>query len=331
MKSTKKAFYIAIFLVIFIVLIVFILLKFSFKQEINFHGEGNSIDNIRQYAGIAENEKYVVFCEDMNQTGLYYINKSTMECNKINGNNSNMIYYLNIVDDKIYYNVGGSIHKYDIKTGMDIVISNIDTYNTIVVDNYIYTIKPSNNGNSKLYKMDLNGKSKKVIVENFNDFYIYKGIIYFSNIQDNYNLYCCDLNGLNVKKISNTSFNQISIYNNKIFVVDLNECVLYKMDLNGENKHRLCDYKIQCINITDEKILFSANDKLYLANLDFTKVEVLSEGIFSNINVVNDIILYRRPVTDKFGDEGVYIMDINKKVELESSLKNLYLTVNQYR
>lgn len=324
MKKNGKFYY--VFIGVFIGLFILIILQFFFKKESNFLGEGNWMDNIRQYANIAENKKYIVFCNNISDTGLYYINKETMEQKKINY--SDRISFLNIVNEIIYYNVGGDIHKYTIKTGKDIVISKKNSYNTIVVNDYIYTIKPDDNGHSKLYKMDLNGKRKKVIIENFNEFYIYKDIIYYSNIEDNYNLYSCDLNGLNTKKISDTSVAQISIHNDEIFYLDFNERILYKMDLRGENKFKLCNYKIQSINITDEKILFISDSKLYLANLNFTNVEILSEGVISNINVINNLILYRRPVNDKFGNEGIYIMDINKKVELEASLKNLYLIVN---
>lgn len=308
---------------IFIVFII-LLLQFSPKLKSDFYGEGNSMDNIREYANIAESEKYIAFCRNIDQPGLCYINKSTLEYKKINNIDSYRIYHINIVDESIYYNVGGDIHKYNIETEKDTVISKKDTFNTIIVDNYIYTVKPDDNGNSKLYKMDLNGKSKKVIIRNLENFYIYKDIIYFTSNKDKYSLYCSDLNGSNVKKISDMSVAQISIHNDKIFAIDVNDRMLYSMDLNGNNRHRLGDYKIQHINITDDKIVFNSVDKLYLANMDLTKVDVLSEGVFCDINVVGDVILYRKPVASEFGNEVVYIMNINNKAELKFSLDNLY-------
>lgn len=91
---------------IFIVFII-ILLQFFPKLKSDFYGEGNSMDNIREYASIAESEKYIAFCRNIDQPGLYYINKSTLEYKKINNIDSYRIYHINIVDESIYYMLEG--------------------------------------------------------------------------------------------------------------------------------------------------------------------------------------------------------------------------------
>lgn len=307
----------------FVLIVLILLIQFLANKQTNFTGTGNSMSNIKEYGIVAESNKYIVVSNFLDDFKLYYINKNTGEIKSIYGTKQNTASYLNVVDDMIYYNAKGNIHRYNIKTGRNELISAKNTYGTIIVENYIYTIKPNEDGSPELYQMNLDGKNKNVVLKDFNEICIYNNKIYFSNTKDNYSLYSCDLNGDNIKKISDMSIAQISINNDKIFVTDIREKGLYVMNIDGTNKHKLCDDTIQSINVTGDKVLFSNGSKLCLTDLNFSKVEVLAEGVITNINVIGNKILYRRPVTDKFGSNGLYVMDINERVELNASIDNI--------
>lgn len=320
MKGKKKVINITIGVLILICFIF--IFKLYHTNSIEFSGVGNSMDNINEKGIATENEKYIVYLTDSNYSGITYINKETGEKKKIDtvGNGSND--FFNLVDNTIYYNKRGKLYKYDINTSKNKIVFNENTENTIIYNNNIYTIKYNDNlgnntGYSKLYKTDLNGKSKKVILEKCERFYLYKDKIYYTNYDDNFNLYSCDLSGENINKIADFSCAQISVRNDTVFAISLNNQMLYTMGLNGENCHKLSELKIQSINVTDDKILFSSNGELCVTNFDFKNIKPLSNGVFVDINVVGNKVFFRRPVDDKYAKKGIYVLNLDKNIETD--------------
>lgn len=238
-----------------------------------------------------ETKKYKI-CDDIvsslniiNKT-LYYINYSNMEgvgnLYKINKDGTNRTrinnedsYYPVVIGDWIYYSTRSSMKP------------------NYTFDSKICKIKTD--GTNRSILIEGNGK------DTYNMFYLYKGFIYYVNIIDS-KLYRMDTQGRNKKKISDTLMSTdgyLSVSDDWIYYVtpESNTNInnqLYRMKLDGSYEELVIKDSISSINISDDWIYYVGWDnfdrKLYKIKIgDKQKSIILDKDVF-NINIVGNSI-----------------------------------------
>lgn len=290
----------------------------------------NSMSNIRNAGYINKSGNYIYFTDENNN---YFLSCYNIETNELTEKISyTCAYDINVIGDWIYYNSGSPGKVFKLKQGKKYpsIVNFKDFYRTIVTNNYIYgieTIEGDTEGkNTCIYRMDLNGKGLTKIVKHSTKYFDVKDdIIYFSNPEDGYALYSCNSEGENLKKLSSTPTSFISIYDQYIYFGNIEYKKIYRIDLNGENEKELYDNDVRDINISPYGIVFNGGNNLYISDLDCKNIEILSKGIFADINIFESNIIYREVVDDKYNKAGFYMMNLKEKKEYNFSVDKLLL------
>lgn len=290
------------------------------NKHIVFSGNGNTMSNIRNWGYCASNDKYIC-CTYNNDHLLIYNNKDKI----LKEIEFNSIYFLNVVDDWVYFTDGfpGKVYRYSIYDDFTQCISNKKVCYLIVINNNIYA-KYSHNNQGMICKMNLDGTRFKTVVKNVGeDFDIYNDMIYYSNSDDNGYIYRCNLNGENNEKYLEYNAVEIELYNDKIYFIDSGKQFFYSAEVNSKNTVYMCKGIVANYNIFNNGIILYMNNSLYKSDFKLDNIEKLSDGKFCNINVFGNKVMYINPITDKYRKAGTYIIDLDEN-KLQVMDKNIF-------
>lgn len=181
-----------------------------------------------------------------------------------------------IKGDKVYSSNISEIYVYDGSTGIEEEFTTGFHNELFFYLDSVYYKQASVYG-SKLYKQNLNDKTIVELTQNnIYKFNIYKNEVYFIDEEDK-KLYKIDLNGGNKKLVIGDQLLDLNISNGWIYYSNaLDNKKLYKVKVDGTSKTKLNDIPTTSINVVDNWIFyykeFSVNYKneLYRMKIDGT-------------------------------------------------------------
>ena len=239
--------------------------------------------------------------------GIVYFNKYEDGIVKVKNGEEYQItdetaYSMNIVGDIIYYLTVSDLNTIDIKSvetngnGLRRIKTIYTAITKIYIqDNYIYYA--TNKDGNGIVKLNIETeKEEKIIEANIQDFVLYDGKIYFTDMVNT--LSSVNTSGLDLQVISSTeNIQKIQILKNWIYYYDANKKALCKMKIDGTSLKTVSTFvQNEMYNITNKKIYFFDEVNRQICSSDL-KGKV-SKGIVSldstktKINIVNDIIYY---------------------------------------
>ena len=263
---------------------------------------GNTIGNIRYNGYCAMEDKWIYYYssnEDFTKQCIYKI--------KNNGRNKKLI----------FEDINMQIHSINALNG------------------YIYFIgindgefSSTDNVDNKIYSMKNDGSNLRVINDNnFNNesyaIYAIRDKIYF--IGTDYNIYNMNLDGSDVKLVSNTGTGFLGV-TEKYIIYDVpvengeSGYETWVMDLNGENKKVLIpNLKLTHVNIENNVVYYLEEDNICCVNIETGKTkDILYSGIYL-LNVYNNCAYFLSYIDNEEYRVGLYkidLLDDNSEVEL---------------
>lgn len=182
------------------------------------------------------------------------VNLNLMTCD-LNGQNQEVfldkeVYYPYIINDKLFYqddNDQETEHILDLNTKQDVRITTERTYCFVVYNNYGYYISADINReqfSGPIKRVDLNTGEIMTIGRNAYSIFllISDDKIFYSDASDGGKIYSINLNGEEVKKISNeNNCGEANIWNNRLYYYSHDKegyvSKIVSSDLDGSNKH----------------------------------------------------------------------------------------------
>lgn len=205
------------------------------------------------------------------------------------GNNGN-VFNINVVDDWIYFSYDG---YYKIKTDgseLEQLFQEDHVPTNYILNNKVY--------NSSGFTINMDGSNRKELFENVYGVSVYSGSyyidgqnIYFASPQSDpltnrttsYNLVKSDLDGKNVKTIAkDTRADYIEGSGKWLYYYNVNNHgKLYRIQKDGKNKELIND-EVGDFIITDNNIIYCADNEICISDLDGKNKKVLTETIENN-------------------------------------------------
>lgn len=240
---------------------------------------GNSQNNINNYGGIAENDDYIFYFKD--HLELCRSDKNFKnETYLIDKSSGSGMSYLNVIDDWIFYRSGKTLNR-----------------------------------------MKVDGTKKETIyyLGYILDIHVLDNWIYFINYSDNFKIYKMDVNGQNLHRINDTSVQDISIYENRIYYSyeKDGEEYLESMDLNGQMKQLIGNILADDLVKYNGAMYYTNNTdfKLYKYDLKNDKEpQIMIDEEISSFLIVDDWIYFSKKAEDVgYPGTGLFRIDINGK------------------
>lgn len=329
---------IAVVLMIMVILVGYII---DFPTNMYPNVKGYTMGNLYNCGYSVTDGEYIYYVspnETMEVTNLYR--------SKIGGNEHELIFEgnmdirsLNIIEGKLYfiavdyyelesgYNYDAKMYKMDLDGSNQVVINDND-FSTLYVDMYaiknkIYYIGADNN----LYRMNLNGKKRKLILE------LNEGVL---GLNENYVIYIKDketyvanLNGKNEIKILDKIIYTPQIQGDYIYYTDEN-MELYRIPVVGGEPEKIIDVPAYDLNVTDNGIYYLSYRNQ--EEVDYSLVIYKADLDGGNIEEVQELE-YATSFIDVLNNKYIYYMDSNgenQKIFLKSLDIENKTTVNLY-
>ena len=242
-----------------------------------------------------------------NDEGVFY-NKYEEGIVKVKGTQESQItnetaYAINLLGNDIYYLSIGDNNSISIKkvktNGSEMTtIKNINTAisKMYVEDNAIFYA--SNNDNSGIAKLNLDGTDERVIISNeIRDFEVVENKIYYTSKTGD--LYTATTNGTEIQRITpkDVSIKEFQVKDNWIYYYDEDDSSLHKVKTDGTENQLFSQYVSSSIfNTAKDKIYFFDEDNKKIASINYNgenykEITRVSTNK-TKINVVGDTIYY---------------------------------------
>lgn len=171
-----------------------------------------------------------------------------------------------IKGDKVYSTNNSQIYVYDGTTGVEELFSTGFNYDLFFYLDNLYFKQASAYG-SKLFKQNLNSKTVVELTQNnISKFTIYNNEIYFID-EDDKKLYKTDLNGGNKKLVLEDQLMELNVSNGWIYYSNaLDGRKLYKAKIDGTSRTKLNDIPTTLINVVDNWIFYYKEFSAYYKN-----------------------------------------------------------------
>ena len=122
--------------------------------------------------------------------------------------------------------------------------------------------------------------------------------IYYNGLTDNHNIYEMDTSNDHAKVIyEGNCWMPVKDGNNLYFMDCENDYRIAKVDLTNGEKTLVTDCRVDCYNVTGDKIFFQKNDKTNPAicciNTDGSNYQELKEGNYTAINVTSTYVYFK--------------------------------------
>lgn len=273
--------------------------KISFEENLI---PGNTEDNINNYGGVVTNKEDIFYVKDS-----FYIYKADKnfnnETNLVKESSGQELWYLNLIEDWIFYRDGKEIKRIKVDGSESDTIFNLGyTLDLHVLDNWVYFVYF--NDDCKVYKMTVNGEDLQKVIDTFvYDIAIYDNKLYYSySLKEEGYLKYIDLSSGEEKLIANLHVEDMILENNMIYYIDYNDNKLYQYDLLNKQLKQLTEEEITKFLKSEEHIYFMGKGEggfhpgkgLYKINLNDNSRETIHDNWFmEKINAVGDWVLYK--------------------------------------
>ena len=216
-------------------------------------------------------------------------------------------------------------------------IGNLMNHGRIAQDgNYVYFSVVEDDYYARLYRTDLDGKNKTMVLEYLTnnldigieiddfDFYTPSDPIRGINVIKNYifyigaenKIYRADKDGENIQKLSDIEMGRLFAYKDMLYIIgdyDNNNCKLYAMDFNGENERVLYDDYVGGISFYNDYIYFSHYSSLFKMDLNFNNKDKIFEHPLSNTSNIDAFHIY---------NDGIYYVSVFRLYKMDMAGKN---------
>lgn len=281
-------------------------------EKIHFGGNyllGNSENNINNYGGVVARKEEIFYVKSNSE--IYKTDKDfNNEIKLVERSSSSSLWYLNLLDDWLFYREGKAIKR--IKTDgsrVDTIFGMGYVLDLHLIDNWLYFIFIEDD--SKVYKMTVNGEElQRVINKGVSDIAIYNNQLYYSYIEgETAYLKTLDLKDGEEKLIANLHIRDMILQDNIIYYIDGNNNKLYQYNLITGRLEKLTEVEITKFLWTGKGIYFMGKGEeefvhpgkgLYKICLDGKGIEMINDNLFmEKINLTGEWLLYKSSTADR--------------------------------
>lgn len=99
------------------------------------------------------------------------------------------------------------------------------------------------------------------------------------------------------------------------------ECnYIFKNNILGTNENILYKGSPWGMTVANSHIVFNDKGAMYLMGLNGENLTAINKGVFGNINSIDNLIVYTRPVQTDKNKSGMYMFDLDNKKEVPFSI-----------
>lgn len=197
--------------------------------------------------------------------------------------------------------------------------------NKVISTNQVFVVKNKNSiyysnfslGQKYLYNIDLKSNVTKKINEDIPMYLnIYNEYLVYSNVCDDYKLYCYDTKTGVKNRINDVKSKYNTIFNNDIYYLNCIDNKIYKVTMNKKEQEKVSDELVDEFCIYENNIYYinvADDGKLYRISLDgMNKVKITDYSV-KFINICDQYI-YLINVTDKY---SIYKIRVDGKESIK--------------
>ena len=278
---------------------------YSVKKD----GSDNQKINDTTYSfGINVLDGWIYYTDEGSDShGLYKINTSGAMPIKLSDDEA---YYINVVDDTIYYSLyfsyssgtGGGIYRIDTDGNNKQMLSSDNSLGLNVAGDRIYYINLDDDRDRRysdegeIYSMKADGSDRQRVTNNTaTQFNVVGNYIYYINAERGYRIHRINTDGSDDKQVSDISAVNINVNGDRIFYTSaLGESLdesLHSMKTDGTDNKQLSREPSRYMCIVGDRIIFAMYDDnwdllLYTMKTDGTDLKRLHE--FTGFKPLND-------------------------------------------
>ena len=278
---------------------------------------GNTAGNLYNEGYFCEKDGIVYFSNPADNYCLYSMNPDGTNIKKLEDQS---VSYINVDDHYIYYcKLKGksadsfsflpvntnSLCRLDIDgKGKPEILDDDPCMYASLVGNYLYYLHYDTTDATTLYKVKIDGKEKEQVEKQSYFTASTDGqYIYYNGLTDNHNIYEMDTSNDHAKVIyEGNCWMPVKDGNNLYFMDCENDYRIAKVDLTNGEKTLVTDCRVDCYNVTGDKIFFQKNDKTNPAicciNTDGSNYQELKEGNYTAINVTSTYVYFKDFTTE---------------------------------
>lgn len=315
--TEKKKLVIPLVLIVIFLIAVYIL-SYYMKQipENPDDTIGNSAGNLNNGGYFCESDGKVYFANAYDGGTLYCMNPDESEIKKLNRSEASQI---NAAGNYLYYYQKNSssypdfsflfrtygLYRTNKKGGNPVCLDKADCKNVSLAGNTLFYSKAVD-GAQTLHLFSI-GTDKKDGCERFdylvNPSSILNGLMYYNGTEENHYLYACDTKTGQEKLIKEYNMWFPTIHGQFIYFLDLeNNYELCRYNLYDDTLEMLTSERVEFFNLTANYIYYqttgTASPALMRMGLDGSNPEVVSEGVYRDINVTSQYVYFRSFAAD---------------------------------
>ena len=295
--SNKKIIILLSVIIVFIAIVVAILMLNNKNSKV-----GNSPSNIANMGFAVEAEGYTFY--NKYENGIYKTKGDSQE--EVRIGDDNIGYSLNVSNGYLYYlalntddNYKVNIVKIKTDGSEKEILKTIVTSSTkmYLIDDNIY-YRNDENGENKVYKIDINGKNEAVVVNKYvSNFQVDDENIYYSD--NDLKLYKMNLKNSEEKEVSDKiTTRYFQVIDKWIYFIDDSQNRLSKIKIDGKEILVISDkINSEIFSIKDDKIYYldSNSHKICRMKTDGTDIKELVDlgtSQITRINIAQNNIYY---------------------------------------
>lgn len=313
----KKKVFIPIFLILIVLIAVYILNLYSQKVPENPVGTvGNSAGNLNNGGYFCESDGIVYFANAYDGGTLYCMNPDESEIRKLNRSE---VHQLNAAGNYLYYYQKNSssypdfsflIRTYGLyrtnKKGRDpVCLDKSDCKNVSLIDNTLFYSKAVDGAQTlHLFAINTDKKNAREVFDCLvNPSSVSDGIMYYNGTQENHHLYAYDTSTGTENLIKEYDMWFPTLHGQSIYFLDLEgNYELCRYDLYEDTITVLTTDRVESFNLSGYYIYYQTTDTktpaLMRMGLDGSNPEIVSEGIYRDINITSQYVYFRSYAAD---------------------------------
>lgn len=316
MAGKKKGIFFAV-LILIVLTAAYILNLYSQRVPDNPSGTvGNTAGNLNNGGYFCESDGTVYFANAYDGGTLYCMNPDESEIRKLNRSE---VHQLNAAGDYLYYYQKNSssypdfsflIRTYGLyrtnKKGRDpVCLDKSDCKNVALVDNTVFYSKPVDGAQTlHLFAVETDKKNAREIADYLvNPSSASSGILYYNGTEENHHLYAYDTATGSETLVKEYNMWFPTLHGQSIYFLNLEgNYELCRYDLYDDTITVLTTDRVESFNLTEYYIYYQTTDAetpaLWRMELDGSNPEIVSEGVYRDINVTSQYVYFRSFAAD---------------------------------
>lgn len=327
----KKKVVISVILVLIVLIAIYIVNWFSERVPENPSGTvGNTAGNLNNGGYFCESDGKVYFANAYDGGTLYCMNPDESEIKKLNRSE---VFQLNAAGNFLYYYQKNStsypdfsylirtygLYRTDKKGRNPVCLDKSDCKYVSLADNTLFYSKPVDGAQSlQLFSIGTNKKNGRNVAKYFViPSSVSGGILYYNGTEENHHLYAYDTHTGLESLIKEYDMWFPTLHGQSIYFLDLEgNYELCRYNLYDDTITVLTTERVESFNLTANYIYYQTTDTetpaLWRRYLDGSNPELVSEGIYRDINVTSQYVYFRSyaadmPIYHTPADGAVYV------------------------